>query len=146
MPPNSAFPRRGEWLRNNLNASPDRQQKGLENDPQFKRLPQQEQQRLRNQLRSFSNLPSDQRERVLQRMQRFERMTPEQQQHTRNLFQQLQSMPPDRRQQVRSAFHRLRAMPPSARQRELNSPDFQGQFSEQERNLIQGMTELNQGR
>jgi hypothetical protein len=52
-------------------------------------------------------------------------------------------MPSERQQQVNQAYKRLRAMPPSARQQVMNSPEFQGRFSPQERDVIKNMTDIN---
>ncbi len=61
----------------------------------------------------------------------------------RNTYNQLKTMPQDRQQQVNQAYRRLRAMPPSARDQVLNSPEFQSRYSEQERNVIRNMTDIN---
>jgi murein L,D-transpeptidase YcbB/YkuD len=66
-----------------------------------------------------------------------------QKQQARNTYGQLKAMPPDRQQQVNSAFRRLRAMPPSARDQVMNSPEFQSHYSEQERQIIRSMTDIN---
>ncbi|MGC2478046.1 MAG: hypothetical protein WA485_27150, partial [Candidatus Sulfotelmatobacter sp.] len=60
-----------------------------------------------------------------------------------NLFQTYRNLPDDQRNKVSQAYRRLRGMPPPARERVLNSDEFRNGYSEDERNLLRGMTDLN---
>ena len=48
----------GQWLRRYKDLPPDQQQKALENDPQFRSLPVERQQLLRQRLQRFSSSAS----------------------------------------------------------------------------------------
>jgi hypothetical protein len=78
-------------------------------------------------------------------METFEHMTPEQQATARNLFQRYQNLPEDQRNKLSQAYRRLRGMPPDARNQLLNSDEFRNNFSEEQRELLRGMTDLNVG-
>ena len=78
-------------------------------------------------------------------METFEHMTPEQQQTARNLFQRYHNLPEDQKTKVSQAYRRLRGMPPEARNDLLNSDEFRNNFSDEERDLLRGMADLNVG-
>jgi hypothetical protein len=132
----------GEWLRQYKDLPPDQQQQALENDPQFRNLPPERQQKLRERLQHFSSLPSDRQQRILDRMETWEHLTPQQKEQAKQLFSQLKDLPPDRRQKVQSAIDNLRNMPPDQRQQAIDSKRFKKQFSEQERGLLNGISQL----
>ncbi len=137
--------RGGDWLRQHQNLTPQQQQKALQSDPEFKKLPSDMQQRYVNRLQRFNSLAPNQQQRMLQRMDRWSRMSPEQRNQARGLFQQFRSLPDDRRKAMTQAFRNLRAFPPEQQQKMLNSPQYQEQFSDSERNILRGMSELNLG-
>ncbi len=136
-------PHAGDWLRRYNTLPAQQRQHALENDPNFKRLPPADQQRYRNQLNQFSNKSPQDQQRLINRMDAWGHLSQAQKDQARNTYNQLKSMPSDRQQQVNQAYHRLRAMPPSAREQVLNSPEFQGRYSEQERTVIRNMTDIN---
>jgi hypothetical protein len=72
-------------------------------------------------------------------------MTPQQQEQARNLFQRYRNLPDDQKNKVSQAYKRLRGMPPSARQEALDSPEYRNGFTDDERDLLRGMTDLNVG-
>jgi len=136
-------PHSGDWLRR-YNTMPEQQrQHALENDPSFKRLNPQQQQRYKTQLNQFNSKTPQQQQKIINRMDAWDHLSEPQKQQARTTYGQLKTMPADRQQQVNSAYKRLRAMPPSARQQVMNSPEFQGKYSEQERNVIKNMTDIN---
>ena len=132
----------GEWLRQYKNLPPDQQQQALDNDPQFRNLPPERQQKLREQLQRFNSLPQDRQQRILDRMETWEHLTPDQKQQAKQLFSQIKDLPPERRQKVQSAIDNLRNMPPDQRQQAIASDRFKNQFSEQERGLLNGISQL----
>jgi DNA-directed RNA polymerase subunit F len=132
----------GEWLRQYKDMPPDQQQQALDNDPQFRNLPPERQQKLRDQLQRFNSLPQERQQRILDRMETWEHLTPEQKQQAKQLFSQLKDLPPERRQKVQSAIDNLRNMPPDERQQTIDSKRFKSQFSEQERGLLNGISQL----
>lgn len=138
-------PRSGDWLRRHITAPPQDQQRDLENDPTFRALSPDQQDRLRERLQKFNTLPPDRRERIVQRMEAWDRMSPDQKDRARDLFQRFRSVPDDRRKAMGSALRNLRNVPPDQRQQMLDSPQFRGSFSDDERNIMRGMTDLNMG-
>ncbi len=136
-------PHSGDWLRRYNSLPPQQRQHALENDPAFRRLPQDQQQRYRNQLNQFSSKPPQDQQRVINRMDAWGHLSQTQKDQARHTYGQLKAMPADRQQQVNSAYRRLRGMPPSAREQVMNSPEFQGRYSEQERTVIKNMTDIN---
>ena len=132
----------GEWLRKYKDLPPAQQQKALENDPDFQRLPPFRQQMLRQRLQHFSSLPPEQQQRILNRMETWEHLTPEQREQTRQLFRQFNALPPGRKFMVRRAVQRLRQMPPEQRQQLIDSDRFRNRFTPQERELLRGVSQL----
>jgi len=138
-------PRMGDWLRKHATLPPREQERDLENDPAFRSLPAQQQDRLRDRLQKFNSLPPDRRQRILQRMDAWDRMTPDQRDRARDLFQRFRSVPEDRRKAMGFALRNLRNMSPEQRRNVMASPQFRSSFSDDERNIIRGMTDLNIG-
>ena len=132
----------GEWLRQYKDLPADQQQQALDNDPAFRNLPPERQQKLKERLQHFSSLPSDRQQRILDRMETWEHLTPQQKQQAKQLFSQLKDLPPERRQMVQSAIDNLRNMPPDQRQQAIDSNRFKNQFSPQERGLLNGISQL----
>jgi Protein of unknown function (DUF3106) len=141
----SVQPRRGDWLREHGGQPPEEQEKSLQNDPAFKALAPKDQDRLRQRLNWFNSLPPERRERVMRRHEIIESMTPEQRAHARDLFQRFRSLPESRRKVMDFYFRNLHNMPPEEQQRVMNSSSFRDQFSDEEQNIMRGMTELNLG-
>jgi hypothetical protein len=139
---NGPGPHRGDWLRKYSSLPPSQQEKQLRSDPSFRSLPPQKQTQLMNRLREFNSRPPEQKAQILNRMETFEHMTPQQQQQARNLFGQYRALPDDQRNKVLQAYRRLRGMPPSARNELLNSDEFKNNFTDDQRNLLRGMSDL----
>ncbi len=135
-------PHMGDWLRRNENVPPDQLIRNLEQNPDFQRLPPDRQQRLRNRLQNFINLPPEQKDRILQRMETFEHLPPEQQQRLREMFRQFRALPQERRNELNRAFQQLAGMSPEERQRMLDSPEYRNNYTDQERNLLRGMSSI----
>jgi len=132
----------GDWLRSHRELSPSDQQKALLNDPQFRKLPAPQQQRLENRLQHFNSLPADEQQRRLNRIETWEHLTPQQKQQARTLAGQWKGLAPERKQMMKTAIGDLRAMPPDQRDRVLESPRFRSMFSGQERDMLRETTKL----
>lgn len=132
----------GDWLRQYKDLPPEEQERALQNDPFFQRLPPARQQLLRQRLQHFSGLPPQQQLRMLNRMDTWEHLTPDQKQDARQIFQQMRQLTPDRRRQVMTAVRDLRTMPPDQREQVIDSPRFRSNFSDQEREMIRGVSRL----
>jgi hypothetical protein len=132
----------GDWLRRYKGMSPGEQERALQSDPAFRRLPPERQQLLRQRLHHFASLPPEQQQRMLNRMETWEHLTPGQKQQARELFGRMQQLPPDRRRMVTTAVRDLRAMPPGQREAIIDSNRFRGMFSPEERDIMRGATRL----
>jgi Protein of unknown function (DUF3106) len=132
----------GDWLRHYADLPPEEQERALQNDPAFRRLPPERQQMLRQRLQHFSNLPPQQQLRMLNRMETWEHLTPEQKQQARQIYGQFRQLPPDRQRMVKTAVEDLRNMSPDQREQVINSDRFKGMFSDQEREMMRGATRL----
>ena len=132
----------GDWLRRYKDMPPAEQERELQDDPVFQRLPAEKQQILRQRLQHFSTLPPQQQLRMLNRMETWEHLTPEQKQQARQIYGQMQQLPPDRRRSVRTAIRHLADMPPQQREQVINSERFKGMFSDQEREMMRGAARL----
>jgi hypothetical protein len=135
----------GSWLRRHQDLPPAEQQRALERDPAFQHLPPERQQALRQHLDHFNSLPPEQRQRVLQRMETWARLTPAQKDRARNVFSQYRNLPEDRRQALNRAYRNLHDMAPQDRQRAIDSPAYRNTFTDQERDILHGMADLNVG-
>jgi Protein of unknown function (DUF3106) len=132
----------GDWLRAHQALSPAEQQKALRNDPQFRSLPRQQQQRLENRLDQLNSLPAQQQQRILNRAEVWEHLTPDQKQQVRGVHSQMQQLSPQRREMMKTALGDLRAMPPEQREKVLQSPRFRSMFSDHERDILRDATKL----
>ena len=137
-------PHMGDWLRHQESLAPADQQKQLEKDPNFQKLPPQRQEELKQRLQKFNNLPPDQKQRVINRMDLLEHMSPAQREQTRELFQQFRQIDPARKEVVRNEIRRMRTLSPDDRQRFYDSDDFRSRFSPQEQNVVRGMGDMPQ--
>jgi len=132
----------GDWLRKYKDVPSAQQQKALENDPQFRNLPPERQERLKERLQRFSSLPPERQQRILNRMETWEHLTPEQQQKARDVFGRFRQLPSDRQNMVRTAVRDLQGMSPQDRQRVLGSDRFKGMFTDNEREMLNEMSQL----
>ena len=132
----------GDWLRRYKDLPPGEQERALQNDPAFRRLPAERQQQLRQRLQHFSSLPPQQQLRMLNRMETWEHLTPEQKDQARQLYGQFRQLPLNRQGMVSAAVRNLRSMPPEQREEIINSDRFKSNFNEQELGVIRGATHL----
>lgn len=128
-----------QWMDRHSNLPLPEQQRALENEPGFRDLPPQTQQRMRDRLTQLNGMPLEQRQRLLERNEVIEHLTPAQRQQFRSSVQQLGRLPEDRRRLVARAFRDLREMPQPQRQAILSSDRFRSQFSDQERGTLSNL-------
>lgn len=132
----------GDWLRRYKDLPPAEQERALQSDPAFQRLPAERQQLLRRRLQHFSDLPPQKQLQMLNRMETWEHLTPEQKQQALQVRDQFRQLTPDRQRMVRTAVRDLAAMPPDQREQVINSERFKGTFNDQERAIMRGATHL----
>ncbi len=139
---NGPGPHRGDLLRQNWNKPAPQQEQQLRQDPHFRSLPPDQQQKLIDRLHRFDNLSPDEKAKVLNRMEAFEHLTPAQQQQAQGLFQRYKAMPADRQGKVNQAYRQLRDLPADQRNQILSSNEYRSNFTDDELNLLRGMTDL----
>jgi hypothetical protein len=128
-----------QWMDRHSNLPLAEQQKALENEPGFRDLPPQTQQRMHDKITQLNNMPPERRRRILERAEEFEHLTPAQRQQWRGAMQQYTVLPENRRRVIARAFRDLREMPQPQRDAILNSDRFRGQFSDQERGMLSSL-------
>ena len=132
----------GGWLRKYHNLPPQEQQKLLESDSQFQKLPPDRQEKLRDRLKEFNSRSPEEQQRILDRMAKFENLSDAQKEQLQNMHQRMHDIPEDRRGVVRREFQLLQQMTPDQRQRVMNSDSFRTTFSDNEREIIKGMADI----
>jgi hypothetical protein len=135
--------RLGTWLRAHKDLTPDQQEKALEKDAEFQRMPKQQQANLRQRLRWLNSLPPQQRTRAIERFEFIASLTPQQRQQLRQSQQQLQGLPEDRRVMVHKALRHLRQMDPQQRAEVMQSDRFKSTFSDQEQGILRQLAAIN---
>ena len=126
-------------MKSHSNMTPEQQQHALENEPGFRNLPPETQQRLRNTLAQLNRMPAEQRRRQLERNEAIEHLTPAQEQQFHASMAQFNTFPVERRRLIARAFRDLREMPPPQREALLNSDRTRAEFSDQERSTLSGL-------
>ncbi len=139
MGPNPRQEHLSAWLNRHQNLTPADQQKALEQEPGFSKLPIQTQQRMQERLRQLNAMSPEQRQRRLQDVETMERLTPQQRTQVAAATHDWGALPQDRRRMVGRAFRDLRDMPPGQRQEMLNSQRYRSEFSAQERGVLRNL-------
>ncbi len=132
----------GDWLRKYQSMTPEQQQKALQSDPDFRRLPPERQQLLQQRLQHFKTLPPQKQNAILDRMETWEHLTPAQKQEAKSVYARIRQLPPDRRNQLISGIHDLRQMSPEERQQFVNSDKFRSTYNDQERGILKTVLDL----
>jgi len=88
------------------------------------------------QLQQVNQLPDEQRQRRLARAEALERLTPQDRMQANLAMRRLLTLPPDRQQVMRRAFRDLRSVPLDERETVLNSRNYQGVFTPEERGIL----------
>src|ERR1700685_1352424 len=128
----------GDWLRRYKGLPPGEQDRALQNDPGFRHMTAQQQQRFRQQLHYFAGLPPRAQQRIVDNMDRWAHLTPDQKQ----VVNRMRQLPPDRRRMVTTAVRDLSAMPPGERDRIINSGRFKKMFTPDELDIMAGAVRL----
>jgi len=111
----------------------------LRADPNFRRLPAAEQQRVVQQLHQVDGLTEEQRQRRLARAEIIEHLSPQERMRINLSARRWAELPVDRQAQMKTAFRDLRGVPVDQRQTELNSARYRGLFTPEERGILSDM-------
>ena len=128
-----------QWMQSHSNLTLEQQQHALDNEPGFRQLSPEMQQRMHQRLTQLNAMTPQQRQRTYARTEAMERLAPEQRLQVRNALTNLGNLPKDRRAYVAQEFRALRDMPAGQRQAFLNSPIMRSQFSNQELQVLNGL-------
>ena len=126
-------------MQSHSNLTLEQQQHALDNEPGFRQLSPDVQFRMHQRLAQLDGMTPEQRQRTFARTEAMERLAPEQRKQVRDALTSLGNLPKDRRMYVAREFRAMRDMPPAERQAFLNSPVMRAQFSDQERQTLNGL-------
>ena len=110
-----------DWMTQHSNLSLQQQQQALEQEPGFRDLPVETQQRYLNRLAQLGAMNPQRREQLLARNEVMGQLTPEQRAQVRGALGQLGALPQDQRRAVAETFRLLRDLSPDQRFAALNS-------------------------
>jgi hypothetical protein len=129
-----------DWMQSHSNMSLAEQQRAMRNEPGFRELDAQTQQRELNRLAQLYSLSPQQRARRLDRLEAFESLNPAQRQQYDSAARQLYTLPRPRQNMIAHAMIDLREMPPQQREQVIDSPAFAQQFPDPgERSMIRSL-------
>ncbi len=131
-----------QWMQTHSNMPLDQQQRALDNEPGFRQLSPDVQLRMHQRLAQLNGMTPEQRQRAYARTEAMERLAPEQRQQVRSALTNLGNLPKDRRIYVAREFRAMRYLPQPQRQVFLNSPAMRAQFSDEERQVLSGLFEV----
>jgi hypothetical protein len=115
------------------------QERALQSEPGFDRLPPETQRQLADRLRQLDSMPPAQRQLTVDRIEALERLSPQMREQVRASSEALRALPAGRQRMVKKAFRDLRNYPPGQRETMMASPQFQGQFTPQERGMLSNL-------
>jgi hypothetical protein len=105
-----------------------------------------ERQKLQQDERNFRQLPAQQQQEMRERARVWARLTPEQQNHIRNdVLPTWKQLPPARRSAIKSRLNVLQNMPESARNQHLNDPNFTRGMSEEDKAMLRDLSHMHVG-
>jgi hypothetical protein len=125
-----------------LRELPPQEQERLMASEQFRRLPRQRQQQIRQNLARWNAMTPEQKDTFRQREEIFEGLSPSQRDELRSVFPRWRALPPERQQQLMQGFRQLRDMTPDERQGFLSSPQAVKQFTPEERDILGSLNRL----
>jgi len=108
----------------------------LRGDPNFRRLPAAEQQRVVSQLHQVNQLSEEQRQRRVARAEMIEHLPPQERMRINLSASRWATLPVGRQELMKHAFQDLRAVPLEQRPTVLNSARYQGVFTPEERGIL----------
>ena len=111
----------------------------LRGDPNFRRLPPAEQQRVVRQLHQVNQLSDEQRQRRLARAEMIEHLPPQEQMRINLSAHRWATLPVERQMMMKRAFQDLRAVPLEQRPTVLNSERYQDVFTPEQRGILADM-------
>jgi hypothetical protein len=135
-----------KWMARLQQMSPEEQERFLENNRRFQRLPAWRQEEIRARLKQWNSLTPEQKQTLIRRAQILERMSPSERREIRQvILPEWRQLPPDRRQVLKQKLLQLRGLNDSEREKRLKDPAFEQGLSPDERNLLKELSKLRVG-
>lgn len=113
-----------EWIDRHSNLTPEQRQAALGQEPGFRSLPPEKQQRLRARLAQLNAMTPGKRHHLLEWNAAIERLNPEQRSQWDKAMKQLAALPSDQHLYVARTFRGLRELPPEQRKAVLSSERY----------------------
>jgi hypothetical protein len=118
-----------------MRAAPEERERALA------RFPAERQEQLRKQLTWFDALAKEQQEIQIRRIERFAGLSTQRQAVAREQIRAFNQLPAARKQAVRRALTLMQSLTPAQRAKRLRAPSFQRRYSENERKIIEDLSE-----
>jgi hypothetical protein len=110
-------------------------------DRVLEKLPQAQQDRLRQRFEQFDKRPPEERARLLEAWKRVESLEPEKRELLTNQLRAFNALPDERRKVIGPALNQLRRMTPEQRANRLKNENFRARFSEDELRMMSDIAE-----
>jgi len=94
----------------------------------------------------FRRLPPQKQQEIRDRERQWGKLTPDQQGHIKNdVFPKWRQLPPDKQKAIRQRLGVLQNMPESARNQHLNDPNFTRGMSEEDKAMLRDLSHMHVG-
>jgi hypothetical protein len=134
------------WMKRLQRMSPEEQQRFLENNRRFQRLPAWRQEQIRSRLKLWNRLSPEQKRILIRRARILERMPPAERRRIRQvILPQWRQLPPARRRILVEKLRQLQPLSPEERRKRLANPKFERGLSPKERDLLREISKLRVG-
>ncbi len=134
------------WMQRLQGMSPEQQQRFLQNNEHFNRLPPERQARIRQNLERWNRLTPELQQEFILRQQRLQRLTPDQRHRLEDeIMPRWRQLPPDRRQAIRRRLSVLGQLDENERAAKLNDENFLQGMSPEDRSLLRDLASFRLG-
>lgn len=132
-----------KWVQKLRDMSPEEQQRFLQNNRRFQKLPPERQAQILNNLQKWNRRSTTEQNAIRDRARLLERLSPQQRQYVRNvLLPKWQQLSPDRRQLINGRLHTLQGMSAADRERALKDPKFMQGLTPDEQSILRDLDSL----
>jgi hypothetical protein len=84
----------------------------------FQSLPEEKQNRLRDRWQNYSDLPPDERKKMHNKFKRWQKMEPEDRERLRGTYRKFKDLPEEQRKQLKEDLYRLRDLAPEEKEQQ----------------------------
>jgi hypothetical protein len=134
------------WVDQMRSLKPGARDQVLQNSRAFQNLPQEQQNRIRQQFNQWDKMSPQQRADQQDRERVWRGLTQEQRQHIKNdVLPNWRQMPQERKQAIQRRLSVLQNMPESARNQRLNNPEFTRGMNDEDKATLKDLSHLHVG-